>query len=268
MQPTFRLRFHAATLLLAAGLAVTTQQAAQTQGQDHPGQFERADVEAGASLYGGQCVACHGPDGNQVAGVDLKRQQFKTVVSDEDLQRLLTTGRPDAGMPAFATLQPREMTAIVAFIRAGFDATATAVRIGSRASGEALFSGKGGCAACHRVNGRGPRLAPDLSDVGSIRSAAALQRMVTQPTENLIPGNRTLVAVTRDGRTVRGRRLNEDTFTVQLIDQDERLVSLVKADLRSLDAVTQSAMPSVTGRLSDEEVADLIAYLLSLKGLP
>jgi len=72
--------------------------------------------------------------------------------------------------------------------------------------------------------------------------------------------------VTRDGRTIRGRRLNEDTYTVQLIDDQERLVSLVKADLREYELAKSSPMPSVAGKMTADEQADLVAYLLSLKG--
>ena len=241
---------------------------AQNPVQDHPGQYDRADIEAGSRLYTGQCAACHGPNGDAVTGVDLRRGQFKTAVSDEDLVRVLATGRPAAGMPAFVTLQTREVTAIVAFIRAGFDSIANAVKVGDPARGQALFAGKGGCATCHRVNGRGPRGATDLSDIGAIRSPASLQRALLDPAGSLLPANRTVRAVTRDGRNVRGRRLNEDTFTVQLIDEQERLVSLNKADLRSLDISSVSAMPPAAKSLTADEISDVIGYLLSLKGLP
>jgi putative heme-binding domain-containing protein len=236
--------------------------------QDHPGQYDRADIEAGSRLYSAQCVGCHGANGDQVVGVDLRRGRFKTVVSDDDLTRILATGRPDAGMPAFTTFQPREVIGVIAFIRAGFDADATAVKVGDVSRGQAVFAGKGGCVACHRAGTKGARTAPDLSDVGAIRSASALQRILVDPSANLQPANRTIRAVTRDGRTVRGRRLNEDTYTVQLIDDQERLVSLVKTDLRSLEFVSSSAMKPVSMILSPDETSDLIAYLLSLKGLP
>lgn len=74
-------------------------------------------------------------------------------------------------------------------------------------------------------------------------------------------------AVTREGKTIRGRRLNEDTYTVQLIDEQERLVSLVKADLRDYEVGKTSPMPAATAVLTADEVADVLAYLLSLKGI-
>ena len=248
-------------------MLVSAQIAAQNPVQDHPGQYDRADIEAGSRLYTGQCAPCHGPNGDMAVGVDLRRGQFKTAVSDEDLARLLETGRPAAGMPAFATLQSREKTAVIAFIRAGFDAIAGAVKVGDPARGQALFSGKGGCATCHRVNGRGPRVATDLSDIGAIRSPVSLQRALLDPAGSLLPANRTVRAVTRDGRAIRGRRLNEDTYTVQLIDEQERLVSLTKADLRSFEVSPVSAMPSAEKTLTPDEIADVVGYLLSLKGL-
>ena len=78
--------------------------------------------------------------------------------------------------------------------------------------------------------------------------------------------NRPVHAVTRDGKVIDGRRLNEDTFTVQLTDQDGRLISLVKADLREYRISTTSPMPSYEKELSPLELADVVSYLLSLKG--
>jgi putative heme-binding domain-containing protein len=258
---------HPFTLLLAilplasSGAAA----AAQRPAQDHPGQYSAIDIETGSRLYAGQCSLCHGATGDAVAGADLRRGQFRRSVSDEDIARVITMGLPEAGMPGFK-LQPSEIDGLIAFIRAGFDVGGTAVRVGHVGRGQAIYEGKGGCAACHRVNGSGPRVAPDLSDIGAIRTPAALQRSLVDPTSAMLPINRPVRAVTRDGRTIRGRRLNEDTFTVQLIDDQERLVSLVKADLREYELARVSPMPPVAGKLTADEQADLLAYLLSLKG--
>jgi putative heme-binding domain-containing protein len=247
-------------------LAVAVFCCVSLQAQDRPGQYDRADIEIGSRLYANQCVACHGPNGDMINGIDLRRGLFKTAFSDADLTRVLTTGRPDAGMPAFALLQPREMVGIVAFIRAGFDVS-TSVKLGDASRGQALFSGKAACASCHRVNGRGPRVASDLSEIGALRTPASLQRTLLDPARSVIPANRNVVAVTRDGKPIRGRRLNEDTYTIQLIDEEERLVSLTKSDLRSLQIVATSAMPPYEKTLSADEIADLVAYLRTLKGL-
>jgi putative heme-binding domain-containing protein len=251
----------------AAVLALTLHVAirAQVLDQDH-GQYSRADVEAGQRLYGPQCQVCHGANGDGVPGIDLKLGRFRRASSDQDLARTITSGVPDTGMPAFV-LRPEELTSIVAFIRAGFDPASAAVRVGDAARGRVLFEGSAECASCHRVNGVGPRLAPDLSDIGSIRTLAALQRALLTPTESLLPIHRPVRVVLKNGRTLRGRRLNEDTYYVQLIDEQEKLHSLAKADLRELVVDTRSAMPSYADRLTQDQLADVIAYLVSLKGL-
>lgn len=252
---------------LAAAAALISNVAIHAQlVEENHGQYDRADVEAGQRLYGPQCQVCHGATGDGVPGTDLKLGRFRRVTSDDDLARVITSGVPGTGMPAFV-LAPAELRALVAFIRAGFDPASAAVRVGDATRGRALFEGEAQCASCHRVNGRGPRLAPDLSDIGAIRTLAALERALLAPNESLWPINRPVRLVTRTGRTLRGRRLNEDTYTVQIIDEEENLRSFAKADLRELVVETEAAMPSYASRLTAEQRADVIAYLVSLKGL-
>ena len=248
----------------AVAVALAAHLAAQNAPQNPAGEYTRADIEAGSRVYA-QCVGCHGVNGDQIPNVDLRRGQFPTVVSDADIVRLMATGKPAAGMPPFSVLRTDEVTALVAYIRSGFDAAGTAVKVGDPGRGEALFSGKGGCGTCHSVNGRGSYSATDLSEIGVMRKPASLQRALLDPAGAMIPGNRSVRAVTRDGRTMRGRRLNEDAYSIQLIDEQSRLVSLAKADLRSVEAIPTS-MPSYETTLTADERADLIAYLLSLKG--
>ncbi len=102
--------------------------------------------------------------------------------------------------------------------------------------------------------------------MGAARSAASIQRSLLDPSSQMMPINRPVHIVTRDGRTFDGHRLNEDTYSVQIIDTHEALVSLDKADLKVFTIGTTSPMPAYQGRLSADEVADLVAYLLSLKG--
>jgi len=250
-------------LVLIAALALLPLPAsAQLQGHT----YSSEDIETGSRIYTRECALCHGANGDDIEGVNLRTGQFLSPLSDEDIRELLRTGIPEVGMPA-QNLQPAELDGIVAFIRAGFDPSGVAVRVGNAAAGEAIFTGKGECSSCHRVNGRGPRVAPDLSDIGAIRRPASLQRSLLDPTANMRPINRPFDALTRDGQTFRGRRVNEDTYTVQIVTEDERLVSLSKADLLEVQLGETSPMPSMEGELSVEELADLIAYLLTLRGL-
>jgi mono/diheme cytochrome c family protein len=81
----------------------------------------------------------------------------------------------------------------------------------------------------------------------------------------MLPINRPVRIVTRSGETIRGRRLNEDTATVQIIDEQERLRSLEKRSIATFDLDSRSPMPGYGGRLTDAEIADLVGYLLTLR---
>lgn len=228
--------------------------------------YAPADVQYGAKLYGQQCTVCHGGTGEGVAGVDLRANRFKRATTDNDLRGVITNGVEGTSMPPFK-FDPPELTAIIAYLRKMRDFDATTTLIGDPARGRAVFEGKGECLRCHRVNGKGPRVAPDLSDIGAVRTPDGLQRTIVDPEAQVRPANRSVRAVTSDGRVITGRRLNEDTYTVQLIDDQERLVSLVKANLREYGLISRTAMPSYRDKLSTAELADLLVYLLSLKGL-
>ena len=136
---------------------------------------------------------------------------------------------------------------------------------GDPAKGKLIFEGKGACTNCHRIHGNGSRFGPDLSEAGA-RTAEQLQTSILDPDAEIAPVNRTFRAVSKDGTTTIGRLLNEDTFSVQMIDKKERLLSFQKGDLREYAFESKSPMPSFKGKLSPQEVADVVAYLATLKG--
>jgi putative heme-binding domain-containing protein len=264
MASLFRRRLGLDALWACALLICAGQSSAQAQllTQDHPGQYSQEDIATGSRLYGAQCNQCHGRDGDQISGIDLRRRVFRRSSTDEDLARVISSGTP-GGMPPFR-LQPAELAGLVAYIRAGFDTTSS-VKLGDGVRGKAIFDGKGNCANCHRVGAHGPRVAPDLSDIGLARGPAALERSVREPSSAMLPINRPVRIVTKTGAVIRGRRLNEDTATVQVLDDRERLVSIAKRDVRTFDVETVSPMPAYAGKLSDSEIADLVAYLVTLR---
>ena len=225
----------------------------------------KADIAYGARLYAAQCQTCHGPQGDAVAGVAFRSGTFRHGSTDGDLVRIITNGIPGTGMLGFR-FDPPETTAIVAYLRNMNTFDASAAKPGDPSRGRTIFEGRGECTRCHRVGGAGARTAPDLSDVGALRGAGSIERSLVDPSSQMMPINRPVRIVTRDGRTITGRRLNEDTYTVQLIDDHERLVSLNKSDLREYSIVKASPMPSYKDKLTADELADLVAYLISLKG--
>ena len=238
----------------------------RAQGQDRAPEYFPADIQYGAQIFATQCTACHGTSGDLIPGVNFRAGVFKRVVTDNDLRATITNGVPGTEMRPFA-FGASELTGIVSYLRNMNAFDTRGATIGNVARGQALFAGAANCATCHAVNGKGPRVAPDLGDIGMLRSADLLHRKLVDPADSLLPVNRSVRAVTKDGKVVIGRRLNEDTYTVQMIDENERLVSLTKNDLREFTVLKTTPMPSYKDKFSAQELADLEAYLLSLKGV-
>lgn len=263
-------RLHRRSTLAATGFSVLivvvrlAAQQVQPAPEQHAGTYSQADIQSGSVVYAAQCVSCHGPTGDQVSGVDLRSGRFRNAATDEDLRRIVTDGLAGTSMPG-RTFEPAQLTALVAFIRNMRDFDAKPVAAGGVTPGQVVFEGTGRCATCHRVAGKGSRTGPDLTEIGSSRSASALQQSLLDPSSVMMPINRPVRIVTKDGQTINGRRLNEDTYTIQLLTDQERLLSLSKTDLRDYQVLTTSSMPSYKDKLSPQEIADVVAYLGSLR---
>jgi putative heme-binding domain-containing protein len=253
---------HAAFGLLAIGTALASS---GLHAQD-AGRYEPADIEYGAQLYSMHCVNCHGENGDLMPQINLRNGVFPNSPDDRELGDNIRNGIP--GTPMIATgYSDSEIAALIAYVRNITTVDASTVTLGDPVRGQSLFAGKGDCGSCHRVNGRGPRAAPDLSRIGAVRTAAQLERTLAGAEGGLIPINRPVRIVTANGAVINGRRLNEDRYTVQLVDERERLLSLDKAALREYTVLESSAMPAYADLLTEEERADVLAYLLTLKGL-
>jgi cytochrome c oxidase cbb3-type subunit 3 len=231
-------------------------------------------ITQGAVLFRQECVFCHGVAARGgMRGPDLTTGSWNHGGADADLVRTITGGVPGTAMPP-NSLKADEIWQIVAYLRTLQQPAAAAV--GDQSLGEALFFGTARCSSCHIVNGRGGRLGPELSTVGSARSRAYLVESIRQParqlTRNRVFGDDvtlkydTVTAVTADGRTIVGVPMNEDTFTLQLMDASERVHSLDKKTLKSVRHENRSLMPAYdASRLSNADLDHLVAYLQSLR---
>jgi putative heme-binding domain-containing protein len=224
-----------------------------------------ADIEDGGRVFGNTCANCHGPDGDQVAGIDLGRGQFRRPMTDQDLAQIIRSGIPGTPMPA-SNFSEEQAARVVAYLRSVAASRQSVSAAGDAVRGKALFEGKGTCTTCHRVSGNGSRLGPDLTNVGQLRRAVDLERSLLDPDAEVLGNNRFYHVTTKDGVTTTGRLLNLDTFSVQLLDSKEQLRSFVKSDVRDHGFVEKSTMPSYKEKLSAQELADVVSYLVSLKG--
>lgn len=225
-------------------------------------------VEQGRVMFRGRCAVCHGIDAKGYRGTDLTSGEWMHGGTDAELFRTISRGVPGTEMPASPNLSDDEVWMLIAYIRSLATGAPVPER-GDQARGETLFWSKGAtnCGQCHMVEGRGGRLGPNLTRIGAARSRAALEREIRQPGEVIPVGYETVAVVTRGGRTIRGVRKNEDTFSIQLMSASEELLSFAKRDLKSVESDPQSLMP-VYGpeRLPDTDLQDLIRYLRSLRG--
>jgi putative heme-binding domain-containing protein len=228
--------------------------------------YTPADIQEGGRLFRVNCVLCHGPEGDQVAGIDLGHARFRQAYSDNALVKIIQNGIPGTSMPPH-NLQGFQAEIIIAYLRSIATSGRSSLGNGDAGRGKAIFEGKGGCVQCHRVGANGSRVGPDLSDIGSLRRTVELERSLLEPNEEVLPQNRYYRVVTKQGEIITGRLLNIDTFTVQILDSKERLVSLQRSDLRESDFVANSPMPSYRDKLTSQELADVVTYLGTLKGL-
>ena len=225
----------------------------------------REDVSAGARSYRSHCAECHGLKGEGGRGADLTRGEYRLGSSDAALFKTIDDGIPGTQMPGiyFEDVQIWQLVAFVRTLAAPGSAQPTK---GNRTNGGTLFFGRAGCAACHMIQGRGGRSGPDLSSIGSSRNPQHLRTSLVKPSEDFPIQWWTAYAEDTQGQRYNGLRLNEDTYTIQLLDAQRDLISLQKADLRSLHVENKaSPMPSYEGKLSASELDDLIAYLSSLR---
>jgi putative heme-binding domain-containing protein len=237
--------------------------AANAHAQGHG--YTPADIENGGQLYQANCTACHGPDGDGVPSVNLGGGKFRRGTTDDELVKIIIGGIPGTAMPPSAFSEGQAGT-IVAYLRSLASSPSAGMLKGDAARGQALFTGKGQCQNCHSVAGIGSRGGPSLSEVGASRRAIELQRSIVEPSADIRSDHRPARVVMRDGTTISGRLLNQDTFTIQLLDGSARLRSLDKSAVRELAILKESPMPSYKDKLNAQEIADLVTYLTTLKG--
>jgi len=226
------------------------------------------DVRAGQSYFERQCSRCHGFDakGNDETGAPDLTGRLNRANSDVGIFNILRNGISGTAMlPVAQDLPDSQVWQLVAFINSLSADPANIQLPGNAASGMRLFSGKGDCASCHMIGGKGGRLGPDLSQVGDRRDPEELVSDMINPDQDVEPRWWRLRITGRDGVTREGFRMNESSFSVRIMDTDENLWSYNTNQIQDYARITDSTMPSYAQTLTDSEVDDLVAYLFSLR---
>ncbi len=225
-----------------------------------------ADLKAGQQLFMGQCARCHGPKGEGGRGAVLAQSRLRHAPDDEALFIVIRDGIKGTEMPAGYAVDTRETWQLAAYVRS-LGRMASETVPGDPKHGQEVYRTKGHCAQCHIVGGQGGSLGPELTEIGTRRSAAHLRAAVLDPASTLPEGFLQVRLVTHEGASITGVRLNEDTFTIQVIDLSGGLHSFFIDDLKELRRdVGKSPMPSFRDVLAASEIDDLVAYLVTLRG--
>ena len=221
-------------------------------------------IRSGMALYRTRCSDCHGMDATGYRGPDLAAL-MTTDVSDERLFQTIRKGVPGTEMPPSPDDPDDDLLMIIAYLRKIGTVPPSDSPGGNVDNGVRLFTAQ--CASCHRVAGKGGRIGPDLTRVGTSRSRSALVREIRTPSEWIPPAFETVSLVTKDGQRIRGIKKNEDVFSIQVMDTRERIQGYLKSDLKELVYEKTSLMPAFpASRLNDSDLNDLIGYLGTLRG--
>lgn len=263
-----------AALLILASFAIAAEQ--------NPLAGDPNAAKAGEYEFRINCAFCHGLGARGGGrGPDLTRAQKRHGSSDAEMFQNINNGIPGTVMPANGTngqgvgMTEEEIWQIIAYLRS-LEVKAPPAPIGNAEHGRQLFYGDANCSSCHMVKGEGGRVGPDLSGVAGSRTLEALTESVRNPSQKLAWGlteatkefaqeYETVTVVTSDGTEIKGVTLNEDNFSVQIMDASERLYLLEKDKLRSFQKSRQSLMPVYNSTLlPDPDLRDIIAFLLQV----
>jgi cytochrome c oxidase cbb3-type subunit III len=223
-------------------------------------------ISNGKAMFRNRCAGCHGPDARGYLGPDLTGY-WAAGGADDRMFDIVRRGVPGTEMTGAdpARVLDKDIWQILAFVRTLSGGTVSAAT-GDAANGERIF--RANCSSCHRVNGRGGQLGPDLSRIGSGRPRAGLSSKLRGSSEYIRPGYEPVTLVTREGERIRGIRRNEDEFSIQIMDTRERLQGYLKTGLTSVSIDKQSLMPAYgPDRLNDRELDDLLRYLTGLRAV-
>ena len=217
-----------------------------------------ADVSAGQRLFQKSCTSCHGGNAKGGRGPDLTTGDWRWGGSNSAILQNILSGIPNTQMPAFP-MTAADGELIVAYLRSLESNAPDEKLTGDSEAGRKLFFGSAKCSQCHMFGGRGGRLGPDLSDIRNQKKTAELREAIVTPDKSLRRNYETVEVRLPSGRLLRGAKKNEDTFSIQIMDEKEKLHMLLKKDLKEIKTPRKSLMPPTD--LTGGELDNVIAFL-------
>jgi cytochrome c oxidase cbb3-type subunit III len=231
-----------------------------------PPSTSKPGSRAGQQIFASTCAGCHGLDGRgserapNIAG-NPKVQRM----TDAQIFRIVSEGKPGTGMPAFHSVSESERHAVVRYLRTLQGPSKTATLPGNPVEGKSIFFGKAGCADCHMVAGEGGFLGSELSSYARGKPSQQIRDAILNPEADPDPQKKVAVVVTRDGARLTGILRNQDNFSVQLQTSDGRFHFFQKSEVSRIEMGSQTLMPSdYREKLSGRELDNLVSYLMNV----
>ena len=236
--------------------------------------IDQAAVERGRKIFVPACGFCHGNDARGKSGPDLVRSTLVLHDKQGDLiGPVLRGGRPDRGMPAFASLTNDQINDITLFLhsRAVDVSNRFAYQLGDLVTGDphkgaAFF--KEHCESCHSATG-------DLAHVAEKYEASELQRRMLYPAPNMIemflgragkpPAPSKVTVHLATGETVSGTLDHMDEFNVSLHDASGWYRSFSRQNATVDVEDPRAGHAALLPKYTDDEMHDVLAYLETLK---
>lgn len=238
-------------------------------------------AKLGEFQFRSNCAFCHGLGARGGGrGPDLTRARKRHGSTDAEMFHNIHDGISGTAMPAAlggigVGMSDEEIWQVIAYLRS-VEVKASVQPAGNAAHGKELFYGSAACATCHMVEGKGGRLGPDLTGTGAARSIDFLIESLRNPSRRLAKGiseatkefpqeYETVTLETADGQKFKGVILNQDEFTLQMMDLQEKVHLFEKGKLRSFEKSRESLMPAYDEKMMPEkDLQDVVAYLLSI----
>jgi len=250
-------------LTILAPFAPPLRVSAQAPAGRNPVEGNADAIRAGMGLFRARCADCHGIDARGVRGPDIT-QVWASGRTDDGLFKTIKGGVPGTEMPAQPRLFDHETWQILAYLRTLAAPPAATPPRGDAAAGQKIFQAM--CSNCHRVDGTGGRLGPDLSRVGNARSRETMMLRIRGGLEGFVAGYEPVTVTPASGPPIVGVKKNEDLFSVQIMDVRERIQGYSKETAQVQNGV-RSAMPAFPiSRLSDDDLDHVLRYLQTLRG--
>lgn len=214
----------------------------------------------GARSFAARCAGCHGSDGTGGEhGPSIVETRRSRARANRNVEDVIKNGIPDGGMPAFQLREP-ELKALAAFV-GSLRAPAVLNPVpGDAAAGERFFREQGGCLKCHMIAGAGGFLGPDLTNIGSERTVAQIDKALRTPGSLKAVGFRPVTVRLKAGGVLTGIAKNESNYDLQLQTSDGVLHLLERDQIAHIAHDGKSLMPAVNA----EQVRNVTAFLSRL----